>query len=308
MAAHDFQASLQTPPIAHKIPAPNLAFTANTFAALQNYLQQLADSLHAEIAVAYRDLQTGREFFFHERQMMHAASTMKVPVMLEVFRQAEAGKFGIDDSLAVKNEFNSIVDGSPYRLDLSDDSDSTIYRAIGTKLTIRQLVEQMITVSSNLATNILIEKVGAENVMATLRALGAKNMQVRRGVEDAKAYQRGLNNQTDAFDLMLTLQSLAEKRAAAAAACDTMLAILQRQKFRNGIPAGLPPGTVIANKTGWITGMTHDAAIVFPPKTILPNTPRRPYVLVILTKGIQEEKTAHRVIAAISRKIYAGLI
>ncbi len=308
MAAGAFQVHLQTlPPMTHKIPAPNLTLTAhNPFAKLQNHLRQLADSLHAEIGVAYRDLETGREFFFNEKQMLHAASTMKVPVMIEVFRQAERGKFRLDDSLLIKNEFQSIVDGSPYRLDLSDDSDSTIYRALGTKVTVRRLVEQMITVSSNLATNILMQKVGAENVTATLRTLGANNMQVRRGVEDGKAYQRGLNNQTDAFDLMLTLQTIAEKRAAAATACDTMLAILQRQKFRDGIPAGLPHGTRVANKTGWITGITHDAAIVFPQQTLSPTKPRRPYVLVVLTKGIQEEKTANRLIAEISQKIYAG--
>jgi beta-lactamase class A len=308
--------SKPTPPIANRIPAPNLTCTnisittANTLAALQNYLDQLADSLHAEIGVAWRDLETGREFFFNEKQMMHAASTMKVPVMIEVFRQAEtdeAPKFRLDDSLLIKNEFKSIVDGSPYRLDLSDDSDSSIYPAIGTKMTIRQLVESMITASSNLATNILIERVGAENVMATLRELGVKNMQVRRGVEDTKAYQRGLNNQTDAFDFMLTLQAIAEKRAASPKACDTMLAILQRQKFRDGIPAGLPSGALAANKTGWITGITHDGAIVFPEKQASSDKPRRPYVLVVLTKGIQEEKSAQRVIAAISGKIYSAI-
>ena len=305
-----------TPPSARSIPASTLTdsahaiTTVNAFTLLQNYLQQLTDSLHAEIGVAWRDLQTGREFFFNEKKMMHAASTMKVPVLIEVFRQAERGgapKFRLDDSVLIKNEFKSIVDGSPYSLDLSDDSDTTVYRALGAKMTIRQLVESMITVSSNLATNILIELVGAENVMTTLRELGVKNMQVRRGVEDTKAYQRGLNNQTDAFDMMLTLQAIAEKRAASATACDTMLAILQRQKFREGIPAGLPAGTVVANKTGWITGITHDAAIVFPENQVSADKPRQPYVLVILTKGMQEEKSANRVMAEISRKIYSAL-
>ncbi len=125
---------------------------------LQHFIQHLADSLHAEIGVAFRDLETGKEFFFNERKMLHAASTMKVPVMSEVFRQAEQGKFHLDDSLIVKNQFNSIVDGSSYRLDIGDDSDEAIYGAIGKKMTIRRLVEQMITVSSNLATNILSAK------------------------------------------------------------------------------------------------------------------------------------------------------
>ncbi|MGH7450579.1 MAG: serine hydrolase [bacterium] len=281
---------------------------------LQHFIQHLADSLQAEIGVAFRDLETGKEFFFNERKMMHAASTMKVPVMIEVFRQAEQRKFRLDDSLVVENQFNSIVDGSSYRLDIGDDSDESIYGAIGKNMTIRRLVEQMITVSSNLATNILIELVGAEKVMATLRELGAKNMQVRRGVEDIQAYRLGLNNQTDALDMMLALQALAEKRAASSAACDSMLAILQRQKFRDGIPAGLPDGTVVANKTGSITAIVHDCAIVFPQSREVPvaqkksGKARKPYLLVVLTSGIQEEKTAQRTIAAISQEIYRGLI
>lgn len=316
-AGTNLKLSKQTPSSIHRITASTPAYSAHattpvsTITQLKNYLQQLTDSLHAEIGVACRDLETGQEFFFNEKRLMHAASTMKVPVMIEVFRQAERGrasKFRLDDSLLIKNEFKSIVDGSSYSLEASDDSDTTIYRALGTRLTIRRLMEGMITVSSNLATNILIELVGAENVMATLHKLGIKNMQVRRGVEDSKAYQLGLNNQTDAFDLLLALQAIAEKRAASKTACDTMLAILQRQKFRQGIPAGLPAGTVVANKTGWITGITHDAAIVFPPKTVSHNKPRQPYILVVLTKGIPEEKTAQSLIATISRKVYMELM
>ncbi|MDZ7363754.1 MAG: serine hydrolase [candidate division KSB1 bacterium] len=277
---------------------------------LQHFIQHLADSLHAEISVAFRDLETGKEFFFNERKMMHAASTMKVPVMIEVFRQAEKGKFDLDDSITVKNQFASIVDGSPYHLNAGDDSDSLMYDAIDKKMAIRQLVEQMITVSSNLATNLLIELIGAENVTATLRELGIKHMQVRRGVEDIKAYQRGWNNQTDAFDLMLTLQRIAEKQVASPAACDSMLAILQRQKFCDAIPSGLPAGTIVGNKTGSITKIAHDAAIVFPKSEFdkTPATARKPYVLVVLSRGIQEEKSANRIIAAISRKIYLGLM
>jgi beta-lactamase class A len=299
----------------HPLLSKTQAFdTPPTQASLQHFIQHLADTLHAEIGVAFRDLETGKKFFFNARQMMHAASTMKVPVMIEVFRQAELGKFRLDDSLTVKNQFNSIVDGSSYSLDIGDDSDESIYGAIGKKMTIRQLVEQMITVSSNLATNILIELVDAKKVMATLGELGIRNMQVRRGVEDIKAYRLGLNNQTDAFDMMLALQAIAEKRAASPTACDTMLAILQRQKFRDGIPAGLPRGTVVANKTGSITGIAHDCAIVFPEnqnnaasQKKSANT-RKPYLLVVLTSGIQDEKTGQRAIAAISQEIYRGLI
>jgi beta-lactamase class A len=268
---------------------------------LTSWLQKLADSLHADISVACRDLHTGSGFFFNEKTVMHAASTMKVPVMIEVFRQAEAGKFRLDDSLLVKNEFASIVDGSSYALDLNDDSDELLYKAIGRKATIRGLVEAMITVSSNLATNLLIELVEAGNVMNTLAQLGVRNMKVLRGVEDGKAYERGLNNRTDAHDLMLAMEALAQNRAASPAACREMVEILKRQKFREGIPAGLPAGVVAGNKTGSITAIDHDAAIVFPPN-------RRPCVMVVLTRGMADHDRAHETIAGIARRLYDNFI
>ncbi len=264
-------------------------------------IQHLADSLHAEIGVAFHDLETGKSFNFNERLMLHAASTMKVPVMIEVFRQAEAGAFKLDDSLLVKNEFKSIVDGSLYSMDFGEDSDETMYNKIGTRMTIRQLVEQMITVSSNLATNLLIDLVNAKNVMATLHSLGIKNMQVLRGVEDGKAYERGLNNRTDAYDLMLTLKSIVENKAASPASCHEMLEVLKRQRFRENIPAGLPAGTIIANKTGHITNIAHDAAIVFPAH-------RRPYILTVLTHKINEHRLAAQIIARISKSIWQHFI
>jgi beta-lactamase class A len=269
--------------------------------ALRQSIQRLADSLHAEIGVAFHDLENGRSFNYNERLMLHAASTMKVPVMIEVFRQAETGRLKLDDSLLVKTEFKSIVDGSPYSMDISEDSDESIYKQIGRRMAIRQLVEQMITVSSNLATNLLIELVDAKNVMATLRSLGINNMQVLRGVEDGKAYERGLNNRTNAYDLMLAMKAIAEKKAASAAACDEMLEILKRQKFRNKIPAGLPEDTVVANKTGDIAKIDHDAAMVFPPN-------RKPYILVVLTHNIEDHKVAAKTIAEISKLVWQKYI
>jgi len=278
-----------------------LSITSLDSTQLHRSIQHLADSLHAEIGVSFHDLETSESFNFNEHLMLHAASTMKVPVMIEVYRQAEAGKFKLDDSLLVKNKFKSIVDGSSYSMDIGEDSDESIYKQIGRRMTIRQLVEQMITVSSNLATNILIELVDARNVMATLHSLGIKNMQVLRGVEDGKAYERGLNNRTDAYDLMLTMKAIVERKAVSASSCDEMLNILKRQKFRNKIPAGLPEGIVVANKTGDITKIDHDAAIVFPPD-------RKPYILVVLTHNIEDHKVAAQTIARISELIWQHFI
>jgi beta-lactamase class A len=152
----------------------------------------------------------------------------------------------------------------------------------------------MITVSSNLATNLLIERLGVENIRARVRELGAQGMNVLRGVEDAKAFQAGLVNTTTARGLMVLLDAIANGTAAPPPASDEMLDILKRQRFNAGIPAGLPPGTPVAHKTGTITKIHHDAGIVYA---------ARPYVLVVLVRGIQEEKESAALIAAIARTV-----
>ena len=228
----------------------------------------------------------------------HAASTMKVPVMIELFRQAQAGQLRLEDPLPIVNEFHSIVDGSIYQLKVGDDSDAEVYKAVGKTMTLRELCEAMITVSSNLAANLLIERLGVENIRATVARLGATGMDFRRGVEDQKAFDQGLNNTTTARGLAVLLQKLASGQAVSARADAEMVAILKRQKFKDAIPAGVPEGTPIAHKTGTITKIHHDAAIVYGP---------RPYVLVLLVRGIQEQKESAALMAAISREVWASL-
>jgi beta-lactamase class A len=251
----------------------------------------------AEVSVAFRDLESSQDLFIREKEMVHAASTMKVPVMIEVFKQAEDGKFSLDDRLVIKNEFRSLVDGSPFSLRPEDDSETELYTMIGQDMSIRELVERMITVSSNLATNLMIELVEAKNVMATLEQMGVRRMRVLRGVEDTKAYEKGLNNQTDAYDLMLVMEAIATGKAGPEPACREMIEILKRQKHRAAIPAGLPQGVSAGNKPGWIQGIVHDAAIIFPPG-------RKPYVLVVLTSGLETEEEGQKLIARLSKLVY----
>lgn len=251
----------------------------------------------AEVAVAFIDLASGDSLLIDAHKVMHAASTMKVPVMLELFRRADASEFSMDDSLLVRNEFRSIADGSVYTLSTDDDSDLDLYQQVGQRVTLRELVERMITRSSNLATNILIETADPQRIAATLDQIGAAEMRVLRGVEDGPAYERGMNNTTTAYGLMKTLQAIGAGRAASSGATEEMLEILSRQEFREKIPAGVPKGVRVANKTGWITGIDHDGAIVFPDG-------RAPYVLVVLTRGLQDRSTATAVASAISRKVY----
>ena len=248
----------------------------------------------ATVAVAIRDLASGDALAIRGDRSFHAASTMKVPVMMEVFRQAEAGAFQLDDSLTIRNTFASIVDGSTYQIE--DDSDEAIYERIGEPMAIRDLTERMITVSSNLATNMIIELATADSVQQTIERLGAERMQVLRGVEDIKAYRQGLNNTATANDLALIFEAIAEERIVSPSASEVMIDILQQQEFNDMIPAGLPSGTEVAHKTGWITEIHHDAAIVYPPD-------RPPYVLVVLTEGIADRDESARLVATIARVV-----
>ena len=251
----------------------------------------------ATVGLYYRDLATGDSLAYSADRRYHAASTMKVPVMVQVFRDRDAGLLALDDSMIVTRTFASIVDGSPYDLDLADDSDSTLYARVHGRASIRELVELMITVSSNVATNILIGRVGAERANATAHALGADSIHVLRGVEDGKAYAAGRNNTTTARDLGHVLAAIADGRAASDSSCRAMLGVLGRQRFNEGIPALLPTGTVVAHKTGSITALYHDAGIVTTPSG-------RRYVLVILTRGLEKEEDAHRLVAELARIVY----
>ena len=266
--------------------------------ALPEKIDEVVRASGAEtVAVAYYDLATGKELLINPDVSFHAASTMKVPVMMEIFRQAAAGKLSLDQRIPLKNDFASIVDGSHYSLSPDSDSDQSLYTRAGQTATIRELMRLMITVSSNLATNLLIERVTPSRVMDLMHTIGAERIRVLRGVEDGKAFQQGLNNTTTARDLMIILRWIAERRAVSAKASADMIKIMLDQKFNEGIPAGLPRNARVSHKTGSITKINHDAAIVYSPG-------RKPYVLVVLTRGIEDEKLAHKLIADISRMIY----
>ena len=251
----------------------------------------------ALVAVAYHDLQRGDTLYINADSSFHAASTMKVPVMIELFRAFDAGRLRPDQEITVTNQFASIVDSSAYSLGAGGDSDSTLYVKVGSGVTIRELIERMITRSSNLATNTVIALVGAQNAQATARALGARNIRVLRGVEDSKAFAAGLSNTTTARDLAVLMEAIETGRAASPASTQAMREILMRQEFNTEIPAGLPPGTRVAHKTGWITGVTHDAAIVYPDG-------RKPYILVVLTARIPDRAVAQDLMADISRLVW----
>lgn len=249
------------------------------------------------IAVAYHHLGTGVEIYRNEEIPFHAASTMKVPLMMALYRAVDRGELRLNQAIPVRNEFKSIVDGSTFTLDPAEDGDPDLYQAVGSTRPLDELIRRMITRSSNLATNLLIERIGASRVTDLLREVGAYHMQILRGVEDEKAFAAGLNNHTTVKDLAAAFRSLVDGDAFTPASRAAMIDILKAQEFNEKIPAQLPKGTPIAHKTGDITGVHHDAAVVFPPG-------EKPYVLVVLTEGFLDENEANRAIAEVSRAVW----
>lgn len=272
--------------------------TADIAALRDSINARIMASPGATVAVSYHDLETNESLGINDDSVFHAASTMKVPVMIEVLRQAQTGAFSLDQGILLVNQFSSIADGSSYALNAGSDGDTALYSRVGERVTVRDLMQRMITRSSNLATNQLIALTGAAKVNAMARTLGARRIQVLRGVEDQKAFDRGMNNTTTSGDLAVLLLAIERGQVLSPASSAEMREILLAQEFNEKIPAGLPAGTRVAHKTGEITAVSHDAGVVYPEG-------RKPYVIVVLTKGLRESRASSALIADISRLVYA---
>ncbi len=264
-------------------------------------MARIAQVPGAQVGLSVRDLGSGQTLSIAGDTVFHAASTMKVPVLFALFREFQSGKLKADQKLLLVNQFKSIVDSSAYTLNSSDDSDSSVYAMVGHEVPLRELATRMITHSSNLATNALIALLDPVRVTELTRTFGATQMMVRRGVEDNVAFRAGLNNTTTANDLVALFSALQRGQVAGKRATREMLAILEAQAFNSELPAGLPPGTRIAHKTGSITATWHDAGIVYPPR-------RAPYAVAVLTRNISDEKIAAALIADCSRIVWEWLV
>ena len=248
------------------------------------------------LAIAFYDYETTVQWSYDADRWFHAASTMKLAVLLGVFRQIERGELSLSSEVAVRNRFSSIVEGQPFSLDLGRDADPAVYGNLGKTMTVRDLAYHMIITSSNLATNLLIELVGVEAVRQALDDIGIGGLRVLRGVEDQRAFEAGLNNEATASGLLSLLRAIAEKRAYSSEASEEMLEIMHDQQFRGGIPAGLPGKARVAHKTGNISTVHHDAGIVY-----IEN--RKPFVLVVLTQ-FSPEVGRGKAVADVSRDVY----
>jgi len=284
--------------VALAVAAQTVGAQENVLSAYRKAVEKRFKESQADVAIAFLTLDGKTEYFFRADDSFHAASTMKIPVMIELFREVKDRRLRLTDTLTIHNEFRSIVDNSPYELDPNDDSETDLYKAEGETRELGYLCELMVTKSSNLATNLLIEKLGVEEIRASVHSLGADGMQVLRGVEDQKAYEQGLNNTTTARGLEVLLAAIADGKAVDEDSSRAMVQILEKQTFNEGIPAGLPQGTRVAHKTGEITKIHHDAAIVYAP---------RPFVLVVLVRGISDQKESAALIADISQMLYQAV-
>ncbi len=270
--------------------------------ALQSEIERIEKESGAKaIAVALHDLETGLELQHHADRWFHAASTIKVPILLGAFAAIDRGDLLPHSRVHVRNRFLSVVEDIPFRVESGRDANSAVHNAIGKMMRVDELAYHMITTSSNLATNLLMGVIGSDAVNKTLRELDVEDgIELRRGVEDELAFDKGINNMVTANGLLRILVMLAEGRAFSPALSRRMMDILHGQEFNQGIPALLPKGTRVAHKTGEISTVAHDAGVVYLPK-------RKPYVLVILTEWDVADSGRSRTIAAISHAIYQFL-
>ena len=251
------------------------------------------------LGISFYDADSTIQWSYNADHYFHAASTMKLAVLLGVFRQIDRGELPLDAPVHVRNRFTSIVNQEPFMLDLGRDADPDVYGHLGKTLTVRELAYWMITKSSNLATNLLVDVIGIPTIQQALDELEIDGIRVLRGVEDSRAFEAGLNNEVTANGLLKMLRLIADGKAYSQKACDEMLDIMMDQQYRSGIPAGLPKAARVAHKTGNISTVHHDAGIVY-------LDGRKPYVLVILTQFAAEQGRGTAV-AEVSRDIFNTL-
>jgi beta-lactamase class A len=253
------------------------------------------------VGVAFHDYESGEDWTYAGERWFHAASTIKVPILLGVFAAVADGVLLARSPVHVRNRFLSVVDGQPYRIEAARDSNPEVHEAVGRAMRVRDLARHMIATSSNLATNVLIDVVGLGRIQEALRRFGITGVELHRGVEDLPAWERGINNRVTPEGLLSVLRAIHDAAHLPDELHQEMLDILHAQEFKSGIPAGLPDGAKVAHKTGEISTVAHDAGIVFLPD-------REPYAIAILTEWKPEGGSRKETIASLSRVVYEHIV
>lgn len=211
----------------------------------------------------------------------YAASLMKLPLLLAAYRLADRGELDLDEPVRVHAEFTSVL-GGQFSLEREEDNDELPWRWLGERVTLGWLCSRMIIASSNLAANLVLERLG----VAAVEPVCPNGMLVRRGIGDVAGARAGISN-------TVTAASVAELLAECARDA-RLLDILERSEYRACIPAALPEGVRVGNKSGWVDGLLHDAAVPRPAHG-------PPALLVICTEGLEESLAMKRIHAITER-------
>jgi len=249
------------------------------------------------LGIALYDSETRMQWSYNGDAFFHAASTMKLAVLVGVFRQVFRKELELGAPVHVRNRFTSLIGNEAFSLDL--DASPEVAAQVGKTMSVKDLAYQMITTSSNLATNLLIDAVTIGVIQKALDELRVQGIEVLRGVEDQQAFAAGKNNMVTAHGLLMLLRLISDGQVYSPEISAELLEILLDQRHKSGIPAGLPGGAQVAHKTGNISTVHHDAGIVYIGK-------RRPYAAVILTQSAAGDGSSTAV-AEVSRQIYSAL-
>lgn len=228
----------------------------------------------------------------------YAASTMKLAVLVAAHRAAAAGVVDLDAPVHVHADFASGDGETRFTADEEEDGDEQAWARLGEEVPLRWLLRRMIVRSGNLATNLAIERIGFDAVAEAWRVCGARHSRVARLLGDFAADRRTKRNLVTAADLAAVLRAIATDTAAAPAACAEMRALLEANEFNPDIPQGLPPGTRVAHKNGWVDGIRHDAAMVLPDHA-------PPYLLVVCTSTELSDDDACKLVAQVATASWA---
>ena len=266
--------------------------------------QYLRDLPAASASVSAFDYAGGEVLSVGGDVVYHAASTIKIAVLAAVAAAAEEGRFSLKDRLHVRNRFLSVADGKPYRIEPGRDANADVQAARGKSMRIHDLARHMITTSSNLATNLLLELAGVRYAQELLSNCGVRGIELRRGVEDNAAFDAGMNNEVTTDGLVSLLRALLNQKFAGPELTEEMLEILAAQEFNSGIPSGLPSSVReqgrIAHKTGEISTVAHDAGIIFAPD-------RAPVVLAICTGWEPGDGGRMETVAGITARVWEAI-
>ena len=286
------------------LPARKAAPAPESLARVENSLYVSIQAIKKKdklerLGISFYDSQTTLNWSYNADAFFHAASTIKLAVLVGVYGEIARGRLTAEAPVHVRNRFTSIVENRPFVLNLDAEPSPEVARHLGRTMSVRDLAYHMITTSSNFATNLLIDVVGVRAIQKALEELKIEGILMLRGVSDEAAFQARLNNQVTANGLLKLLRMIAEGRAWSPEICAQMLEILLDQRFKSGIPAGLPGDVHVAHKTGNISTVHHDAGIIY-----MGN--RNPYFLVILTQFPAEQRRSAAV-AEVSKDLFETL-